>query len=114
MALLQEIIYVFLETIQVSINFTYPNISLNQFSCIITTRNVLDSISGRKNIHDTCNMPNHNINYMSIAIKKFTNGVNVKSSDIAKCNCTWGKATLEDKRDYQLQLYNNLKQLIDF
>ena len=51
---------------------------------------------------------------MSIAINNFTNVVNVETCDIHTFNCAWKKSTTEHKRQYQLQLYNNLKQLIDF
>ena len=36
-------------------------------------------------------MLNNDINCMSIAINKFTNVVNVESSDIHKLNCAWEK-----------------------
>ena len=118
-ASLLEIIYVFLGTIQFpeNIYFTYTNLSLNQFSCIdhiITTRNVFDSIVENVLICDTLNMSNHNIVYMSIAINNFTNIINVDTCDIHVFNCAWKKATTEHKRQYELQLDNNLKQLIDF
>ena len=51
---------------------------------------------------------------MSIAINNFTNIVNVETCDIHVFNCAWKKATAEHKRQYELQLDNNLKQLIDF
>ena len=97
--------------------FTYTNLSLNQFSCIdhiITTRNVFDSIVENILIWDTLNMSNHNIVYMSIAINNVTNIVNVETCDIHVFNCAWKKATTEHKLQYELQLDNNLKQLIDF
>ena len=59
-------------------------------------------------------MSNHNIVYMTIAINNFTNIVNVETCDIHVFNCAWKKATTEHKRQYELQLDNNLKQLIDF
>ena len=59
-------------------------------------------------------MSNHNLVYMSIAINNFTTVVSVKTCDIYTYNCAWKKATTEHKRQYQLQLDNNLKQLIDF
>ena len=98
-------------------DFTYTNLLLNQFSSIdhiITTRNVFDSILENVLICDTLNMSNHNIVYMSIAINNFTNIVNVETCDIHVFNCAWKKATTEHKCQYELQLDNNLKQLIDF
>ena len=76
-------------------DFTYTNLSLNQFSCIdhiITTRNVFDSILENVLICDTLNMSNHNIVYMSIAINNFTNIVNVETCDIHVFNCAWKKS----------------------
>ena len=96
---------------------TYTNLLLNQFSCIdhiITTINVFDSIVENVLICDTLNMSNQNIVYMSIEIKNFTNIVNVETCDIHVINCAWKNETTEHKRQYELQLDNNLKQLIDF
>ena len=56
-------------------------------------------------------MSNHNIVYMSIAINNVTS---VKTCDMHTFNCDWKKAITKHKRQYQLQLNNNLKQLIDF
>ena len=81
---------------------------------IITTGNVFDSIVENVLICDTWNMSNHNIVYMFIAINNFTNIVNVETCDIHVFNCAWKKATTEHTRQYEFQLDNNLKQLIDF
>ena len=107
----------FLEPSSLQKDFTYINLSSNQFSCIdhiITTRNVFDSIVENVLICDTLNMSNHNIVYMSIAIIIFSNIVNVETCDIHVFNCAWKRATTEHKRQYELQLDNNLKQIIDF
>ena len=72
--------------------FTYANMSLNQFSCIdhiIMTNNIYDCTSDNFFLNDRCYPSIHNILFLSITVTDFNNITIVNSNKRINPSCVW-------------------------